>query len=386
MRAGSHGAAKPIGLVMAALAIALAAPAAASAKDDTVWLCKPGIADNPCKPGLSTTQMSPSGAVLGTTSPKAVKRPRVDCFYVYPTVSDDQTPNSDLSIDPEERSIALFQAARYSQHCRVFAPMYRQLTLDAIFDPGAITEEMRAIAYGDVVDAWRTYLREYNRGRGVILIGHSQGTFVLRQLVRQYIDRRPAVRERLVSALLLGGNVEVAEGKDAGGDFRHVPGCRTARQLGCAIAYSTYGETPPPDAAFGRVGGALSSGDPATRDVLCTNPAALGGGPGNLSSIYPSAPFAPGTTIGLATEAVGVPRPEVSTTWVESKADYSAQCVTANEANVLLISPLAGAPTLNPLPDATWGLHLTDANIALGNLIEVVRRQIKLYAGSGAGR
>ena len=104
-------------------------PAAAAAKDDTVWLCKPGIADNPCKPGLATTQVSPTGDVLGTSQPKQVKHPKVDCFYVYPTVSDDESRNSDLSIDPEERSIALYQAARYSQRCRVFAPMYRQITL-----------------------------------------------------------------------------------------------------------------------------------------------------------------------------------------------------------------------------------------------------------------
>jgi hypothetical protein len=46
---------------------------------------------------------------------------------------------------------------------------------------------------------------------------------------------------------------------------------------------------------------------------------------------------------------------------------------------VLLISPLDGAPTLNAVPDATWGLHLVDANIALGNLLDVVRAQTRAY-------
>ena len=124
---------------------------AAAAKDQTVWLCKPGLADNPCKPGLSTTQISPTGEVLGTSQPKA-KKPKVDCFYVYPTVSDDKSRNSDLSIDPEERSIALYQAARYSQRCRVFAPMYRQITLQALFSGQPVTEEESALAYGDVVE------------------------------------------------------------------------------------------------------------------------------------------------------------------------------------------------------------------------------------------
>jgi hypothetical protein len=46
---------------------------------------------------------------------------------------------------------------------------------------------------------------------------------------------------------------------------------------------------------------------------------------------------------------------------------------------VLQISPLGGAPVLNPVPDATWGLHLVDANIALGNVVGVATKQIKAY-------
>jgi hypothetical protein len=63
---------------------------------------------------------------------------------------------------------------------------------------------LRASAYGDVRDAWRTYLRKFNRGRGVVLIGHTQGTFMLRELVKREIDRKPAARRRLISGLLLG--------------------------------------------------------------------------------------------------------------------------------------------------------------------------------------
>ena len=119
----------------------LAVPAgAAAAKDETVWLCKPGLADNPCKPGLEhDPDLADRARCSATTQPKA-KKPKVDCFYVYPTVSDDEGRNSDLSIDPEERSIALYQAARYSQRCRVFAPMYRQITLQALFSGQPVTE------------------------------------------------------------------------------------------------------------------------------------------------------------------------------------------------------------------------------------------------------
>jgi Protein of unknown function (DUF3089) len=374
------------GAVAAAIlaCVCLAIPsAAAAAKDNTVWLCKPDLADNPCKPGLSTTQISPTGEVLGTSQPKA-KKPKVDCFYVYPTVSDDESRNSDLSIDPEERSIALYQAARYSQRCRVFAPMYRQITLASLFSDQPITEAESQLAYGDVVSAWKTYLRKYNNGRGIVLVGHSQGSFVLRQLIADHIDKRPSVRKQLVGAYLYGGNVEVKEGKLIGGDFKHVPGCDSPKQIGCVVGFSTFDAPVPADSNFGRVGGRLSTGDPASRDILCVDPAAVGGGPAALDTIFPSERFAPGTTIGIATEAVGVPRPDVTTTWIEAKGAYSGTCDSSDDADVLQISSLGGAPVLNPVPDATWGLHLVDANIALGNAVNLLKRQSKTY-GKQAG-
>ena len=49
-------------------------------------------------------------------------------------------------------------------------------------------------------------------------------------------------------------------------------------------------------------------------------------------------------------------------------------------AHVLRIESGNGAPVLNPSPDATWGLHLLDANVAQGELVELVRAQSARYA------
>jgi hypothetical protein len=364
-----------------ALAVALVcvvAPSAFAAKDKTVWLCKPGLADNPCTPGFGTTTVSPTGDVLGTESPKRDKHPAADCFYVYPTVSDDESRNSDRSIDPEERSIALYQAARYGLHCRVFAPMYRQITLQTLFSGQPATAEERALGYNDVVSAWKTYLAKYNDGRGVILMGHSQGTYVLRQLIHDYVDPNKSVRKQVISAILLGGNVLVKQGSTVGGDFKHIAACESPKDTGCAIAFSTFNAPVPDPSAFGRPNNTLGDTSSADVAVLCTNPAGLGGGSGQLRTVYPAEPFAPGTTIGAATEAVGIPRPAVSTPWIQSDA-YTGQCSSADNANVLQISSVGDAPKLNPVPDATWGLHLVDANIGLGNLTDVVKRQAKVY-------
>jgi hypothetical protein len=358
-------------ILLLALACALVAPAA-SAEARAVWLCKPGLAGDPCSPGLSTTRYSPAGEPLGSDAVRRARPRRIDCFYVYPTISDQPTPSATRAIDPELRSIALYQAARYSQHCRVFAPVYRQLTLAGLFG-GGITEAIVERAYGDVRRAWRTYLRRHNRGRGVVLIGHSQGTFVLRRLIADEIDGRRSVRRRLVSALLLGGDVMVRAGEDAGGDFRNIRACRSARQLGCVVAFSTFNAPVPAEARFGR------SEEPGL-EVLCTNPAALGGGAAAVDAILPSEPFAPGTTFAGVTAAVGFPQPPATTTWLSVPDAYSARCSSESGANVLQITPLGGAPVLRPIPDATWGIHVTDANIALGNLVRLVRRQAARYA------
>jgi hypothetical protein len=365
-----------VALAAAALLASLLGAVPASAAPKTVWLCKPGKKADPCDPGLRTTVYSPAGKKLRVKNPRADRPRRIDCFYVYPTVSDQKAPVASLRIDPEERSIALFQAARYSQHCRVFAPMYRQVTIQGLGDPAKVTDADRALGYTDVRAAWRTYLKKYNRGRGVVLISHSQGTRVLRQLVTEEIDPKPAARRRLVSALLLGGNVLVKKGRDAGGDFKHVRACRAATQVGCVVAYSTFDEPVPADSRFGR-----PPADQPGTEVLCVNPAALGGGAGRADPIIPSAPFAPGTTIWAVTDLLGLKSPRPRTTWVESPGSYRATCSSASNANVLQVRSLRGAPKFRPSPTATWGLHLADANIALGNLVDLVRRQEKSFLG-----
>ena len=235
---------RPLAAVTLALIAFVLLPASADAK--VVWLCKPGQKANPCEPSLTTTNFSPTGKRLGVEHVQRAKRRRADCFYVYPTVSDQKQPQATQVVDDVLRSIVLYQTARYSRDCRVFAPVYRQVTIQGLFQPGTVTPQMREQGYDDVLEAWRTYLRRYNHGRGVVLIGHSQGTFVLRRLIREEIDPKAAARRRLVSAVLLGGNVTVRKGSDRGGDFKRVRACRRAGQIGCVVAFSTF-NAPVPD-------------------------------------------------------------------------------------------------------------------------------------------
>jgi len=352
-------------LLAAALLLAVA-PASAGAK--TVWLCKPGLEDDACDVRFDVARYSPDGQLLGGDDPKPARRRRVDCFYVYPTVSGQPTPNATRRIDPEIRSIVRWQAARYGRTCRMFAPVYRQVTLAGI---GSAKPGHWRRAYRDVRAAWRTYLGRHNRGRGVVLIGHSQGTFHLADLLAREIEGKPRVRRRLVSAILLGGNVSVARDRDTGGSFRRVRACRSETQVGCVVAFSAFGGPVPPDAMFGRA--------TRGREVLCTNPAALREGGGALDPVIPHEPFAPGTAIAALVAAVGFPVPASSATWLTFPGAFTGRCVQEGGASVLRITPAPGAPALAPVPLPSWGLQLVDGNIALGDLERLVRRQAAAY-------
>jgi hypothetical protein len=371
-------------LVLLLALIVLAAPAGASAASgtETIWLCHPAMKDDPCDGDLTTTVQERNGGSRVVPEPKPAD-PGIDCFYVYPTVSNQTTPNATKTADPEVKAIATYQAARFSQQCRVFAPVYRQNTLISIFT-GGFTDATRAIAYGDVLSAWKDYLAHDNHGRGVVLIGHSQGSGMLRKLLREEIDPRPALRRRLVSALLLGGNVTVKKGSDRGGDFQHIPLCTKTGQLSCVVAFSTFLDDPPSDSRFGRppTGTDRLTGLPARTDVevACTNPGSLGANKSvPMRSYVPSQMFAPGSiAAGILVVYGGLP-PTAATPWVEPADRYTGRCERINGANVLKVAPVGDARHLNPFPDATWGLHLVDVNGALGTLQDVVAAQKAVY-------
>jgi hypothetical protein len=345
-------------LAAATALVALVAASSASAK--TTWLCSPQSKKDPCDYSLKATVIQPDGA-RSTQTAKAARHPKVDCFYVYPTVSDQKTPNATLAKDPEIKAIATYQASRFQQDCRVWAPMYRQVTLQGISNPSAVSASASALAYRSAKAAFTDYIKHDNHGRGFVLIGHSQGSFVLKQLIGDVIDKKASLRRRMVSALLLGGNVTNKE-------FKHVKPCVKAGQTGCVVAWSMFHDPPPSNALFGRT---TAPG----QHVVCTSPSRLGSS-SKLIPYAPTLPF-PGTIgVGLAIFEPNRPT-DVSTPWYEEPGVLTGSCATtADGASYLKID---GSVLPNAVPDATWGLHLGDVNLALGNLTTIAKKQIAAY-------
>ena len=372
------------GLFVGASAFAQSSPPPADIdySNGETWLCKPGRKDS-CAVDLSATVVAADGKLARETF-KANPQAPIDCFYVYPTVSRDTTPNSDMNAGPEEHGVIRAQFARFGSQCKLYAPLYRQLTLAALRSAmtGKPLTADRALAYGDVAAAWRYYLEHDNKGRGVVLIGHSQGAGMLTQLIKNEIDGKP-IQGQILSALLIGSNVAVPKGKDVGGAFQHMPLCKSASQLSCVISYVSFREEVPPPAnsRFGRVPGEGMT-------AACVNPAALT----NSKDLH--AYLSAGSN-GVSTSAADpkpwvTPAQKIDTPFVTVPGLLSGDCVS-NDAGSYLSVKINADPS-DPRTDEIvgdvidqgqirkeWGLHLIDVHLAMGNLIDIVGQQAKAY-------
>lgn len=323
------------------------------------WLCFPGRADV-CSSTLTATVLPAGSSEPSQRTYAPAPAPPIDCFYVYPTVSREARANADMTAEDEEQHTAKVQFARFAAKCRAFAPLYRQITVAVL--KGDLTGGDRELAYRDIRDAWHYYLAKQNHGRGVVLIGHSQGANVLSRLIAEEIDGKKD-QHLLVSAILAGTTLQVPVGQDAGGTFQHIAVCHNAGQIGCVIAYSSFlaDDPPGPDSAFGVAAGPnLAS--------ACVNPAAL----------------IEKDTLDIELPTVGDVAKVLGTDFVENPGAVSGRCTTNADRTFLAISIKTTDPRSQRLGRALaavqakragWGLHALDINLALGDLVDVVGQE-----------
>jgi hypothetical protein len=321
------------------------------------WVCRPG-AETVCTTGLDGLVQNADGTTETQTFTPAAD-PAIDCFYIYPTVSEEKTEYADLTESPIIRAETLAQVGRLSSRCRVFAPIYRQRTVYGLSNPGDPSQPNLAML--DVQSAWDYYLANDNQGRGVVLIGHSQGSILLQSLIAGSIDGK-ASEALLVSVFLAGDpSLGVPPGGVVGGTFAHVPICTEAAQIGCAYVWGTYlaGDmSGSPEFGAARSDGLVSA---------CVNPAAPAGGSAMLK-FYHSNPQAPW--------------------WTEALGQVSGECQAdgSGGANVLVVTvlpgPLADADTAllkSAVFGAGSGTHPDDIALVQGNILDVLDAEITTW-------
>lgn len=347
---------------------AAVAPAFAKA-EDTVWICKPGQADDLCAGTIDGDTLPPPGQSpqpLGYTRPAD---PPVDCFYLYPTQSNQTGPNSNLDKDPEIRRVVVQQARMFSSVCNVYAPMYRQVTLDG--DQSSYNAQVET-AYQSAKAGFQDFLKNYNGHRGFIMIGHSQGSAHTARLIDEIVDTNPALRKRFVGAIAPGANISVPINKAVGGLFANVPACTGVGQYGCVTAFSTYNDVPGPNAEFSR----LDKGywiypeprfDQNSFEAMCVNPALLDGGSGNLLPLV---------NLDYLT---GAPPAETARPWIGQPDYYKVECKRQDGAHWLNLSKIGlpgdTRPDLGALVASGSNYHVPEVNLAEGNLLKITQMQ-----------
>lgn len=354
--------------------------------DKELWLCRPDIEDDHCDTAdLSMTEIRADGSrvVLDEVAPNP--NAEVDCFYIYHTVN--QSPeagNTEILVPHPDNVIgAVFRnGAHYRGVCRMFAPLYHQMTIStySVHWPNFEETEFFQRAYDDVAEAFEYYMRTHNEGRGFVLVGHSQGSHILTRLLQDRFDEDEELRAQLISAVLIGptNRVQVLEGDVVGGSFANIPLCTSADETGCVIAFDA---NPAGVDTFYDVATIFSP--PNAR--ACVNPASLGGGSGTLAALmYPRIydtliPFPDGVATqwvrypGIYTSRCSEDRGEVFVLFVDLAADYVGEVpITPHELQESLVK--------------VWGslknLHSAEYFIANTDLVRIVEQQIAAWSSN----
>lgn len=342
-----------------------------------LWACKPGNSPDECRDGvdLTATEILLDGGRQKVPH-VATDKAEFDCFYVYPTVATtgggNTTNFSNIApvLDPLRA-----QAARFTRLCNVYAPLYRQISLTAATTDGGVPARQGdiALAVGDVLAAFDTYISKWNKGRNFVILGHSQGTGMATALLQRRIDNDPALRGKLISAVLLGGQVATPANARKGGTFQNIPTCSAPGEVGCAIAYVSYSKEVPPVPGKGLFGGESDAGV-----VACTEPAALAKNTSNYKGSY----FAKKVS-NPSFAAPGFFPAEIDTPYMLYRDYFKGTCVNKGGYSYLEVETNKAAgdtrenpPYRSPALEATgWGMHLMDYNLELEDLIEAVRLQ-----------
>lgn len=140
-----------------------------------------------------------------------------DVFYVYPTVSTISFADNDSSwfaditqaeVREEANGNQRFNKMLYDDY-NFYAPYYRQMIFESYNQPDSILRENVAFAAQDVKDAFQYYMEHGNQGRPFFLVGHSQGSQVLIELLKNGMTDEQ--RQLMVAAYCIGYHVTAEE-------------------------------------------------------------------------------------------------------------------------------------------------------------------------------
>lgn len=162
-----------------------------------------------------------------------------DVFFIHPTTDlTGFSGNADIddhSINKRTDDMPVkYQASVFNGSCRIYAPRYRQATLNNYFARNSErSQHSFDVAYADVRAAFEYYLEHYNHGRPIIIAGHSQGSMHAQRLLREFFDGKP-LQKQLVEAYIIGYPTQENQ-------FQSIKVSNAPADFGGFVSYCTFG-------------------------------------------------------------------------------------------------------------------------------------------------
>lgn len=162
-----------------------------------------------------------------------------DLFIVCPTVDLGTGSNKNMSLADNEAKKNFYGALNmergiYEQHCRMYAPYYRQAVLADYDLPANEAEPYFNLAYKDVRAAFLYYMQHENNGRPFVLAGFSQGAEMCLRLLKEF-GNTDFVKNNMVACYAIGWRFTPQEEKQ----YPYIRPAQSADDLGTVIMFNS---------------------------------------------------------------------------------------------------------------------------------------------------
>lgn len=162
-----------------------------------------------------------------------------DLFIVCPTVDLGTGGNKNMSLADNEAKKNFYGALNmergiYEQHCRMYAPYYRQAVLADYDLPAKEAEPYFNLAYKDVRAAFVYYMQHENSGRPFVLAGFSQGAEMCLRLLKEF-GNEDFVKDNMVACYAIGWRFTPQEAAE----YPYIQPAKGADDLGKVIIFNS---------------------------------------------------------------------------------------------------------------------------------------------------
>lgn len=262
--------------------------------DPAMWVSRPGAPNDPAKWVPQGTAAQPVAAAV---------------FFIHPTSYLDKASWNAPIADQSSRDLAATfvrgLASPFGGATQLWAPRYRQATFGAFLSDKPEALQALDLAYGDVASAFDRFLAQAPANQPIVLVGHSQGAYHLRRLLKDKVAGKPLAK-RIAAVYAIGWPISL----DHDLPLLGLPACAAPDQAGCVVSWLSFGEPADPRmtlAVYARRP-ALDGQSPGGSKFLCSNP--LTGGIGgsapasaNLGTLKPNQEVTTGSLIVAAVPA-----------------------------------------------------------------------------------